>query len=39
VKYFELTGRGVPAELYDTPGAGVLALVASLALLAILRRR
>lgn len=39
VKYFELTGRGVPPELYETPGVGVLAPLALFALLAILRRR
>lgn len=39
VKYVEVTGRGVPPELYDTPGLPIAAVLACIGLLAILRRR
>ncbi|HUR68740.1 MAG TPA: hypothetical protein VM370_05790 [Candidatus Thermoplasmatota archaeon] len=39
VKYFEVTGQGAPAGVYDTPGFGVLALALAVALALVLRRR
>jgi len=39
VRNEEMSGLGVPEELYDTPGPGVFALLAVLALLVTMRRR
>lgn len=39
VEYFEVSGQGPPAELYESPGVGVFALLASLAIIGVARRR
>lgn len=39
VKYFEVTGQGAPAELYETPGFGSFALLGLVALVALSKRR
>lgn len=39
VKYFEVTGRGAPPELYKTPGLGLVALALALCAAVALRAR